>query len=220
MTVGPGRFDEVRRPPPSIPPRRVHLVATQVADSARWMRTDAVVRLLPFSLTLLSVELIWRPRWLGISTGRTAEQLVAGLAAALVLFALAVGLRVLIARRLGRALVPADGSDLGLQIGYYALNAPLEEGIFRGLLQGGMVAWIGPLPGIVIATAAYSLYHRFGGWHWPEVGATALAGLGLALIYQLLPGPPSLLAVSIAHLGATNGFLGLGPALLRRMDRL
>jgi hypothetical protein len=39
----------------------------------------------------------------------------------------------------------------------------------------------------------------------------------LGLAFWLLPGPPSLLGVSIAHVGATCGFLGLGPYLLRRL---
>jgi len=40
------------------------------------------------------------------------------------------------------------------------------------------------------------------------------------LAFGLLPGPPSLLGVSIAHIGATCGFLGPGPYLLRKLGLL
>ena len=40
------------------------------------------------------------------------------------------------------------------------------------------------------------------------------------LAFWLLPGPPSLLGVSIAHVAATCGFLGPGPYLLRKLNLL
>ena len=75
----------------------------------------------------------------------------------------------------------------------------------------------GPGVGIAAGTAAYVLYHRLGRWTWADTFATALVGLPLGLAYWLLPGPPSLLGISIAHIAATSGFLGPGPYLLRRM---
>jgi hypothetical protein len=68
-----------------------------------------------------------------------------------------------------------------------------------------------------VGTTLYVLYHRLGGWAWPDVLATALAGVPLALAFWLLPGPPSLLGVSLVHFGATCGFLGPGPWMLRRL---
>jgi len=48
----------------------------------------------------------------------------------------------------------------------------------------------------------------------------ALAGIPLGLAFRLLPGPPSLLGVSLAHLGATCGYIGPGPWLLHRLGLL
>src|SRR5438132_571767 len=69
-----------------------------------------------------------------------------------------------------------------------------------------------------IATATYVLYHRLGRWTWPDTLATALVGIPLGLAYWLLPGPASLLGVSVAHVAATFGFLGPGPYLLKRLN--
>src|SRR5207237_1701454 len=54
-------------------------------------------------------------------------------------------------------------------------------------------------------------------WTWPDTLATALVGVPLGLAFWLLPGPPSLLGVSLAHIAATCGFLGPGPYLLQKM---
>src|SRR5437588_264101 len=59
-----------------------------------------------------------------------------------------------------------------------------------------------------------------GGWAWTDVLVTALVGLPLGLAFRLLPGPPSLLGVSLAHVGATCGYLGPGPWLLHRLGLL
>ena len=90
----------------------------------------------------------------------------------------------------------------------------------RGLMQGGLSAASGAPVGFVVATAAYILYHRLGRWTWPDTFATALVGIPLGLAFWLLPGPPSLLGISIAHTAATCGFLGPGPYLLRRLRLL
>ena len=39
----------------------------------------------------------------------------------------------------------------------------------------------------------------------------------LGLGFWLLPGPPSLIGVSLAHIAATCGFLGPGPYLLKKL---
>jgi len=78
----------------------------------------------------------------------------------------------------------------------------------------------GPVAGILAATAAYVLYHRLGGWAWIDVAATALVGVPVALAFWLLPGPPSLLGITLVHAGATCGFLGPGPWLLRKLGVL
>jgi hypothetical protein len=70
--------------------------------------------------------------------------------------------------------------------------------------------------GFIIGTVAYVLYHRLA-WPWAETFATVLVGVPMGLAFWLLPGPASLLGVSIAHIAATCGFLGPGPYLLRRL---
>ena len=107
-------------------------------------------------------------------------------------------------------------ADAAFQAGFYVLNGPIEEAFFRGLVQGGLGIVLGAPVGFIVGTASYVLYHRLG-WPWAETLATALAGIPLGLAFWLLPGPPSLLGVSIAHIAATCGFLGPGPYLLKKL---
>jgi len=121
-----------------------------------------------------------------------------------------------LARRRGALSVPAGRDDAWFQAGFYALNGPIEEAFFRGLIQGGLGMALGAPVGFIAGTAAYVLYHRLG-WPWAETLATALVGIPLGLAFWLLPGPPSLLGVSIAHIAATCGFLGPGPYILKKL---
>lgn len=196
------------------------LVATRTADSLAWMRLDLVLRLLPFAATVLLAWVVSRPRWLGLGPGRLDVQLAFGIPGALVFFAAASLLQLVMTPRRGSLRVPAHGGDVALQAGYYLLNAPVEEAFFRGLVQGGLSVLAGPAVGMAAGTTAYVLYHRLGGWPWIDVLATALVGVPLALAFWLLPGPPSLVGVTLVHLGATCGFLGPGPWLLRRLGAL
>lgn len=197
-------------------PAPIHLVPGHPVDTLRWVWPDLATRLLPFAVAIGLVELLWRPSWLGFTAGQVEAQLAFGAIAMPLMFAAAAGLQLQLSRRRGALRVP-DGPDALLQGGYYLLNGPLEEGVFRGLLQGGAGFLFGMPIGFLIATVTYVLYHRLGGWWWPDVLATALAGVPLGLAFWLLPGPHSLLGVSIAHIGATCGFLGPGPYLLRRL---
>jgi membrane protease YdiL (CAAX protease family) len=180
------------------------------------MQPDLVVRLVPFSVVVAAVWVAWRPGWLGIAAGRLGSQLAFGVSGAVVFFAAACLLQAAMTPLRGSLRVPANRADLALQAGYYVLNGPIEEALFRGLLQGGLGALFGPAAGIAAGTAAYVLYHRLGGWAWIDVLATALVGVPAALAFWLLPGPPSLVGVSLVHVGATCGFLGPGPWLLRK----
>src|SRR5438132_47591 len=120
-------------------------------------------------------------------------------------------------RRRGVLNVPDRARDAWFEASFYVVNGPVEEAFFRGLMQGGLtVFWSAPV-GFLIATAVYVLYHRLGRWTWPDTAATALVGVPLGLAFWLLPGPPSLLGVSLAHIAATCGFLGPGPYLLQKM---
>ena len=181
------------------------------------MRPDLLIRLLPFTLAFAAVYLLaGRPGWAGLGPGRLGSQLVFGLLAAPFMFVAAMLAQLWLTRRRGALSAPAGGADAWFQAGFYALNGPIEEAFFRGLIQGGLGAVFGAPAGFAIGTAAYVVYHRLG-WPWIDTLATALVGVPLGLAFWLLPGPPSLVGVSIAHIAATCGFLGPGPLLLRRL---
>jgi membrane protease YdiL (CAAX protease family) len=207
--------------PPPISRTRTRLLLTRIPDSWRWARIDVVVRLFPFAVAYVAAYVFsGRAGWLGFDLGDVAAQLLFALIAAPLLFAAAIAVQLWLTRRRGVLAVPADGGDAAFQAGYYFLNGPVEEAFFRGLVQGALTAfWTAP-GGFVVGTAAYVLYHRLGRWTWPDTFATALLGVPLGLAFWLLPGPPSLLGVSLAHVAATCGFLGPGPLLLRRMRLL
>ena len=137
-----------------------------------------------------------------------------------VMFLAAVAVQLWLTRRRGALAVPADAGDATFQAAFYAVNGPIEEGFFRGLLQGGLGVLWGAPAGFAIGTATYVLYHRLGRWSWEETLATALVGVPLGLAFWLLPGPPSLLGISLVHIAATCGFLGPGPYLLRKLRLL
>jgi membrane protease YdiL (CAAX protease family) len=198
----------------------ITLLPTRTSDSVAWMRPDLLQRLIPFTLVAVAVWAIWQPRWLGLGLGRLDVQLAFGVPGAIVFFGASCVLQVALTPRRGSLKVPGSSYDMGLQAGYYFLNAPIEEVFFRGLLQGGLTVLAGPVAGILGATAAYVLYHRLGGWAWIDVAATALVGIPVALAFWLLPGPPSLLGITLVHAGATCGFLGPGPWLLRKLGVL
>lgn len=190
---------------------------THPADTLAWMRQDALARLIPFAALVTGTWLRRQPPWLGVSGGRTRTQAAFGAAAGVTLFGTSALLQRSLSRRRGTLRAPSSMSDALVQAGYYAVNGPIEEAFFRGLLQGGVGSRLGTPAGLVAGTVPYVLYHRLGGWPWPEVAATALAGVPLGLAYRLLPGRPSLLGVSLAHIGATCGFMGPGPWLLRKV---
>jgi membrane protease YdiL (CAAX protease family) len=197
------------------------VVSTNIPDSWAWMRPDLVVRIGPFVAVYFAVLLLDASRApLGFSVGRLEVQLVFGAVAAPLLFLAAAAAQLLLARRRGVLNVPANAQDAWFQAGYYALNGPVEEAFFRGLLQGGLGALWGAPIGFVIGTGTYVLYHRLGRWTWPDTFATTLVGVPLGLAFWLLPGPASLLGVSLAHIAATCGFLGPGPYLLKKLGLL
>jgi membrane protease YdiL (CAAX protease family) len=198
-------------------PTRVAL--TDIPDSWAWMAPDLRLRLLPFVVVCVAAELLWRPAWLGLSPGTVAAQLTfAAIGAPVAFLAGMFGQRAL-ARRRGGLLVPAGPADAAFQATFYAVNGPIEEAFFRGVIQGGLTALIAAPVGFIAGTAAYVLYHRLG-WSWPDTLITAGLGIPVGLAFWLLPGPPSLLGVSIVHIAATCGFLGPGPYLLRRLRLL
>ncbi|MEO8745516.1 MAG: CPBP family intramembrane glutamic endopeptidase [Candidatus Dormiibacterota bacterium] len=197
------------------------VVLTDIPDSWAWIRPDLLVRIAPFTAAFgLAYWLLSRPAWLGLSLGRPGAQLLFAAIVTPVIFVAAVAAQLVLARRRGALSVPAGPRDAWFQASFYVLNGPAEEAFFRGLMQGGLSVVWGPVAGFAVATSAYVLYHRLGRWDWPDTLATALVGVPLGLAFWLLPGPSSLLGVSIAHVAATCGFLGPGPYLLKRLKLL
>lgn len=199
---------------------RAELIPTRVADSVGWMLPDLLVRLVPMSLAVAVAWFATRGSWLGLDVGWLGVQLAFGLGGGGVMFAAATAMQLALTPRRGALRVPASPADAALQAGYFLLNGPVEEAFFRGLVQGGLGVLLGPFAGLAAGTGLYALYHRLGRWRWLDVAATALVGLPLGLAFWLLPGPTSLLGVSLAHVGATCGFLGPGPWLLQRLRLL
>ena len=182
------------------------------------MWPDVLMRLVPFTLAYAAAAVLSkRAAWLGLGVGSMSVQLLFAAVAVPVMFAAAVAVQLWLTRRRGALSVPAAADDAWFQGAFYVVNGPVEEAFFRGLVQGGLsVLWNAPI-GFAIATAVYVVYHRLGRWPWEDTLATALVGVPVGLAFWLLPGPPSLLGVSLAHIAATCGFLGPGPYLLRRL---
>lgn len=185
------------------------------------MRPDLLIRILPFTIVFAAVYVLAaRPAWLGLGIGTPAAQLTFAAVAAPAMFVAAAAAQLTLTRRRGALNVPLGPRDAWFQAGFYVINGPVEEAFFRGLMQGGLGLLWGPAAGFAVGTAAYVLYHRLGKWDWADTFATALVGVPLGLAFWLLPGPPSLLGVSIAHIAATCGFLGPGPYLLKKLNLL
>jgi membrane protease YdiL (CAAX protease family) len=197
------------------------LVLTRIPYSWGWMRSDILVRLLPFAAAYaVAYRLTSGALWLGFSTGHLGVQLLFATLASPAMFVAAAGVQLWLTRRRGVLLVPAGPSDAWFQLAFYALNGPLEEAFFRGLMQGGLALLWGTPAGFTVATLIYVVYHRLGRWTWADTVATGLVGVPMGLAFWLLPGPPSLLGVSIAHIAATAGFLGPGPYLMKKLGLL
>lgn len=206
---------------PAMLKRPTRLVLTDVPDSWAWVRLDLLVRIVPFMIAFASLyELDSHRVALGWSVGRPGVQLAFAALAAPVMFVAAVAVQLFLTRRRGALSVPANARDAWFQAGFYVINGPAEEAFFRGLVQGGLGVLLGVPAAFAIATVAYVLYHRLGRWPWPDTFATALVGVPLGLAFWLLPGPPSLLGISVAHIAATCGFLGPGPYLLKKLNLL
>ncbi len=194
---------------------------TRIPDSWAWMWPDVLIRLIPFVLAYgIAYHFTSRANWLGLGLGDLHAQVVFAVIGAPLIFAAAVAVQDRLTARRRALRVPIGPGDASFQAAFYVVNGPIEEAFFRGLMQGGLGALWGSPVGFLIATVVYVLYHRLGAWDWPDTFATALLGVPVGLAYWLLPGPPSLLGVTIVHIAATCGFLGPGPYLLRKLNRL
>ncbi len=204
-----------------ITPGSTRLVLTDVTDTWAWVRLDLLVRIIPFVLAFAAFyELDSHRAALGWSAGWLGVQLAFAALAVPVMFVAAVTVQLWLTRRRGVLSVPANARDAWFQAAFYVINGPVEEAFFRGLVQGGLGMALGVPAAFAIATASYVLYHRLGRWPWADTFATVLVGVPLGLAFWLLPGQPSLIGVSIAHIAATCGFLGPGPYLLKKLKLL
>ena len=194
------------------------VITTSIPDLWAWVAPDLVRRILPFATSCLLVWFIFRPAWIGFGPGDLRAQLGFAAIGAPAGFLIAMFIRLRLARVRGELFVPGSARIAALEGAFYFVNGPVEEMFFRGLVQGGVSLLIGMPAAFVIATSAYVLYHRLGNWSWTATAATAILGVPLGLAFWLLPGPPSILGISIVHIATTCGFLGPGPYLLRTFD--
>ena len=101
------------------------------------MRPDLLVRLLPFTVAYtIAYAASGSAGWLGLGFGNLAAQLIFAVAAVPAMFVAAVVVQLLLTRRRGALLVPAGPDDAWFQAAFYAVNGPIEEAFFRGLVQG------------------------------------------------------------------------------------
>src|SRR5256885_10960254 len=112
------------------------LLLTSIPESWEWMRRDLLIRLAPFAAACAVAALVFHPAWIGVSGGDVRAQLTFGLAGAPSLFVAATYVQLRLSRTRRVLSVPAGAADAWFQAGYYALNGPVEEAFFRGLLQG------------------------------------------------------------------------------------
>src|SRR5438093_4834417 len=166
------------------------LLLLLIPDSWAWMRPDLVIRLLPFTAAFaIAYVLSGRGRWLGVGLGNLTAQVSFAAAAVPLMFAAAVAVQVWLTRRRGALSVPAGAGDAWFQAAFYAVNGPIEEAFFRGLVQGALsVAWGGPI-GFLIVTSAYGVYHRLVRWTLADASGSGLGSIALGLTYWHPPCP-------------------------------
>src|SRR5712664_4083122 len=102
-------------------PTRLQL--TRIPDSWAWMRTDILVRLLPFTAAFVIAYIASRHAgWLGLSLGNQTVQLVFAAVGVPVMFAAAAMVQLWLTRRRGSLLAPAGADDACFQAAFYAVN--------------------------------------------------------------------------------------------------
>ncbi len=112
---------------------------------------------------------------------------------------------------------------------FFAVNAPVEELFWRGMLQTlaikGVERLTGPgarasAAGWALTTLGFGAFHTIGGnWPWRAViGATAGGGV-FGLVYLLQPRPRSIVPSILVHGFAGTGFFNGGDAILHWLHR-
>src|ERR1700686_1868751 len=98
--------------------RSTRLILTDIPDSWAWIRTDLLVRILPFVLAFaIAYVLIAHRAALGLSAGTLGLQLLFAALAAPVMFAAAAWVQLRLTRRRGALSVPASQGDAWFQAG-------------------------------------------------------------------------------------------------------
>jgi hypothetical protein len=198
-----------------------------VRDTWRWLWSDTLFRLVPFALATGVYARFWGGGLAGVGlvAPQLGRDLGLGLAIGLPLAGAAVAFRRWVAPwyRLPTA------ADQVVQTGFYlALNAPVEELFWRGMLQTLAIAGVGVLLGVgglasgvgwALTTAVFGVYHRLGKWSWRSVAGVTAAGAIFGLAYLLQPEPRSIWLPTIIHGVATAGFLSWGDAALHYGQR-
>jgi membrane protease YdiL (CAAX protease family) len=182
------------------------------------MWPDILMRILP--LTLVPLLYIWLlklpPSFLGLTFTHVPLHLCVGILVGAGMAVFAILYRMFIVGPWFRW--PTVGDHFFQGFYYLVINGPVEEFFFRGFLLAAVTQWTGWIGwGWLVSTAVYTLYHRLGRWNWRSVAGVGLAGIVFSLVYLCLPGPHSLLAVSIVHGFTTSGFLSWGDEALYRV---
>lgn len=177
------------------------------------MRTDLLTRALPLLIGPLALA------WLlhlplseiglpALSWGQAAAQIGLGLVIGIPFSAITATYRAVI---LPRFRLPTLFDHLFQSAYYLFINAPAEELFYRGLVLTFVARWSGSLAlGWLVSTAAYTLYHRLGGWSWLSIAGVGMAGALFSTLYILQPEPHSLLLPIVVHGLTTCAFLNVG----------
>jgi Type II CAAX prenyl endopeptidase Rce1-like len=221
LPIEPARGPATATPPvPSAVPRAV--ARSTVRDTWRWLWPDTAFRLAPFGAATFIYARFWGggAAGVGLTAAHLPRDLLLGTAIGLPLAGLAAAFRRWVAPGY-RLPTPADQA---FQTGFYlALNAPVEELFWRGMLQtlavSGAALVLGPgglagATGWAATTGAFGAYHRLGGWSWRSIAGVTAAGGVFGLAYLLQPAPRSIWLPVVIHGLATAGFLSWGDAAL------
>ena len=190
-----------------------------------WARVwpDTLRRLVPFGAIALAYACLRADgaSRVGLATRRRGRDLSLGLAIGVPMAGAAAAFRTWAVP--GYRLPTAP--DQALQTLYYmAMNAPVEELFWRGMLQTEAIERVGRRIGTgpratalgwLIATAGFGIFHSLGGdWNWQAVTGATLAGGAFGLTYALQREPRSIWPSVIVHGLTTCGFFNLGDLAL------
>jgi membrane protease YdiL (CAAX protease family) len=198
-----------------------------VASTWRWLWKDTAFRLAPFAAATGVYAWLWGggAAGVGLTTAHWQRDLLLGTAIGLPLAGVAAAFRRTVAPGY---LLPTPADQVFQTFFYLALNAPVEELFWRGMVQTVAIQGAALLlgPGALAAglgwagcTAVFGAYHRLGNWSWRAIAGVTGAGGVFGLSYLLQPSPQSILLPTIIHGFATAGFLSWGDVALHRWAR-